>query len=231
MSRISVIGIACAIGLSMAARSSGQAETLGKATLAGGQVTIEFGRPSAEGRDVLSLVKPGVYWRIGDAAGATLTSDVDLSFGDQVVPKGTYLLVGNFKGGETWSIIVAEGSDRGKLVGVQAKALGKLEKTEEHVDELTVELYSRSQGEPRVESMELEADIGKTTLVASLIGKLLPNGDEPALPTEPADPGEGSRDSELDVRDASIVFAWGTSRIVVDFELRPPRAPSAPPQS
>jgi len=66
------------------------------ATLRGGQVTVGYGSPSSRGRDVLALIVPGGYWRMGADDNTTLNTQIDLRFGDETVPAGSYLLFFQF---------------------------------------------------------------------------------------------------------------------------------------
>jgi hypothetical protein len=60
--------------------------------LGGKYVMIEYGRPSAKGRDVLALAEPGKVWRMGADKSTTFTSDARVSFGKVAVPAGSYSL-------------------------------------------------------------------------------------------------------------------------------------------
>ena len=66
----------------------------GKAELdtAAGAITIDYGRPSLKGRDMLSRLQVGQYWRMGMNQATVLATPVDLSFGTVKVPKGSYSL-------------------------------------------------------------------------------------------------------------------------------------------
>jgi len=111
------------------------------ASIGGGQVKVDFVGPSAMGRDVMSLLAPGSYWRMGADKATTLTTDVDLKFGSSVVPKGTYKLVAHLAEDKTWSLVVAEdlgsGSKPTKVIG-QAK--GVISSTEAPVENMTIKL-------------------------------------------------------------------------------------------
>ena len=87
-----------------------------KATVAGKAVSIDYGRPSLQGRDMLGRATPGEPWRMGADAATTLTTAGDLSFGSTVVPKGTYTLTAtkDDKGG--WTLNVRDKDDKTKVV-------------------------------------------------------------------------------------------------------------------
>ena len=84
------VGILSAV---LVAPSSAQGAR-GKAELktAGGAVTVDYGRPSLEGRDMLSKLEEGSFWRLGMNEATVLTSPVDLTFGTTKVAKGSYSL-------------------------------------------------------------------------------------------------------------------------------------------
>jgi Protein of unknown function (DUF2911) len=75
------------------AGAQGQAAR-GKAELKAGSgaVTIDYGRPSLKGRDMLSRLEEGSFWRMGMNEATVLTTPVDLTFGATKVPKGSYSL-------------------------------------------------------------------------------------------------------------------------------------------
>ena len=121
----------------------------------GGVVTIEYGRPTLKGRDLLSLIRPGSYWRLGADRATTLTTEVDLTMGDgQSVAAGTYTLVLKSLGDDQWSLIVAEGAARGsgEPEGLVAELPMGTNKLDASVEALTIELSSEgSQGHLSIE--------------------------------------------------------------------------------
>lgn len=64
----------------------------GKAELnvAAGVVSVDYGRPSLKGRDMLSKLKDGDIWRMGMNQAAVFSSPADLSFGSTALDKGDY---------------------------------------------------------------------------------------------------------------------------------------------
>lgn len=111
------------------------------ATIGGGEVKVDFVGPSSDGRDVLSLIQPGSYWRMGADKATTFVTAVDLKFGDMTVPKGSYKLVAHFAEDKSWSLVVAEDLGGGfaptKVVGKVAGAISTLDAA---VDNMTIKL-------------------------------------------------------------------------------------------
>ncbi len=83
-------GLICAASIltAFAQGSRGKAELKTGA----GSITIDYGRPSLKGRDMISQLKEGDFWRMGMNQATVLTSPVDLMFGATKVPKGSYSL-------------------------------------------------------------------------------------------------------------------------------------------
>lgn len=131
-----------------------------KASVAGKAVSIEYGRPSLAGRDMLGRATPGEAWRMGADAATKLTTEADLAFGSAAVPKGSYILTAtkDEKGG--WTLNVLK-EDRSKLADVPL-ATGTLP---ESVETFTIELRGdKGKG-------ELELQWGTTSLKAPFTAK------------------------------------------------------------
>ena len=66
----------------------------GKAELKAGtgMITIDYGRPSLKGRDMLGQLKTGDVWRMGLDDPTVMTTPVDLVFGNTTIAKGSYRL-------------------------------------------------------------------------------------------------------------------------------------------
>jgi hypothetical protein len=90
------LGWACVAALvAFAAPAAAQAPAnRGKAEMKAGSgaITIDYGRPSLKGRDMLSQLQDGASWRMGMNQATVLTTPVDLTFGKTVVAKGAYSL-------------------------------------------------------------------------------------------------------------------------------------------
>jgi hypothetical protein len=111
------------------------------ASIGGGQVKVDYVGPAAMGRDVLSLLAPGSYWRMGADKATTLTTDVDLKFGDTLVPKGSYKLVAHLSEDKKWSLVVAEDLGSGfKPTKVIGEASGLISSNATPVENMTIKL-------------------------------------------------------------------------------------------
>lgn len=76
-----------------------------EATVGGATVSIEYGRPSLNGRDMLGMAEDGMVWRLGADQSTTLTTSGDLDFGGVAIPAGAYSLFAR-KSGDGWVLLV-----------------------------------------------------------------------------------------------------------------------------
>jgi hypothetical protein len=135
---LALVGLAIAMG---STPLLAQANPRGEASCCSGKVSIDYGRPSAKGRDVMGMIKPGSHWRMGADAATTLKTDVDLTFEDKVVPKGTYTLMAHFVEKEKWNLVVVKSGGRASnSADVVAEVPGDLETGQDNVEQMTIEL-------------------------------------------------------------------------------------------
>ena len=80
-----------------------------KVTVAGSEISVNYGRPSKRGRDIfggLGDMKWGMVWRMGANEATHFTTSKPLAFGDKMVPAGTYTLFALLDEAGKWELIV-----------------------------------------------------------------------------------------------------------------------------
>ena len=126
---------ALAAGLAVAAiafahnpRGKAEADFNGKA------VTVEYGRPSLNGRDMLGQATPGLVWRLGSEGATTITTQGELMIGSEMVPAGAYTLFAQRTDGG-WDLLVNSETGQSGLAHDPAKDLFSAPLTVEQADE------------------------------------------------------------------------------------------------
>ena len=120
----------------------GNEHGLTSAQIGQGTVSVEYHKPLAKGRDLLSMIQPGAYWRMGADATTLLKTEVDLNFGGTTVAKGEYALSAHFTDAESWSLVLSKSPGRrgGKPADILAEVPGTIAKTTAPVEAMTIEL-------------------------------------------------------------------------------------------
>ena len=128
LKRIALAAVAVAVAGPAFAQGNPRGEA--KATVAGKAVSVEYGRPSLKGRDMLGQAQVGQAWRMGADAATSLKTEADLAFGSVTVPKGEYILTATKVAPDKWTLNVLNKADRSKVADVPlapAKAEGSAE--------------------------------------------------------------------------------------------------------
>lgn len=105
MRRISFVLLVVGLMVTSAAwaqRGTAQVEIGGK------NIEIEYGRPSLQGRDMLSKLPIGQAWRMGMNTATMLKTDAMLHFGDVMVAAGEYRLTAKRVSETDWHLVIAK---------------------------------------------------------------------------------------------------------------------------
>ncbi len=106
----------------------------------GKSVTVEYGRPSLAGRDMLAKAPIGNEWRLGAGSPTALKTEADLSFGAKAVAKGDYILRARRDAEDKWTLLVK------KADAVVAEVPLTLSALADGVETLTIDLSAASGG-------------------------------------------------------------------------------------
>ena len=100
-------GLTAAVSLLLASAAAAQGVPRGNAdaTVGGAKVSVEYGRPSLKGRDMLGRAPAGTVWRTGADKSTTFKTSADISVGDKAIPAGEYSLFTKRVDDKTWHLI------------------------------------------------------------------------------------------------------------------------------
>jgi hypothetical protein len=73
-----------------------------EATIKGKKISINYGRPSLKGRDMLSKASVGTVWRLGMNQATTIETAADLTVAGKAVKAGKYSLWAKKTGDNAW---------------------------------------------------------------------------------------------------------------------------------
>jgi hypothetical protein len=118
------------------ALAQGSSRGEAKATVAGKEVVIDYGRPSLKGRDMLGQAEIGKPWRMGANQPTTLKTAADLTFGKVAVPKGDYILNAKKVEADKWVLLVLASADQPAVAEIPLESAT----IQEAVEVFTVEL-------------------------------------------------------------------------------------------
>jgi membrane fusion protein, copper/silver efflux system len=136
-----------AVGLLVMGRTTilahGNDRGLAKATIDKAQVSIDYGRPTLKGRDMLKKMAPGSLWRLGSDAATTIESNVDLDFGGTRVPKGKHILLARLVEPGKWTLVVSSKSAVNYEPSAKiAEVPMEFSEATDPVEELTIQLLN-----------------------------------------------------------------------------------------
>ena len=139
----SLLFIAALMVAALALPARAQVNPRGEASLklGGGNIKVSYGRPPLDGRNLLDMIQPGVNWRMGADNPTTLTTDIPLKVGGTTVPKGKHILLAQFTGKRSWTLVfskksVFEFQESDKI----AEVIGTLVDADQATDRVTISL-------------------------------------------------------------------------------------------
>ena len=125
-----------------------------EATVNGKKVSISYGRPALNGRDVLAQAPVGTVWRVGMNEATEITSEGDLVVGGTTLKAGKYSLWVRRTGDDTWTLAFHPktgiwGKPEMKE-GYAAELPLKLEKATDSAELLQIDLTDKGSGNAQV---------------------------------------------------------------------------------
>lgn len=142
---VGILSLVALVVPTMAQGNRGKAEL----KVSGGTITVDYGRPALKGRDMLSQLQDGMFWRMGMNQSTTFTTPVDLTFGSTKVAKGSYSLW-LVKTGEKFQLVFNSQTGQWGTQHDPSKDVDKVDMQEESipnsVETFTIDLESASGG-------------------------------------------------------------------------------------
>ena len=137
-----------------------------EASFNGKTVSVDYGRPSLNGRDMLGMATAGMVWRLGSEAATTITTEGDLMIGSQMVPAGAYTLFAQ-KSDDGWDLLVNSetgqwGTDHNPEKDLFSSPL-KVEKASDSAEMFTISLMADGM------NGTLNMQWGETALITELM--------------------------------------------------------------
>ena len=130
----------CLAATAFAQANRGTAEV----TIKGKRISIDYGRPSLKGRDIFSMVQPGMVWRLGMNQATQITTDADLKVAGTEVKAGKYTLWAKKTGPDSWVLAfhpkTGVWGEPALKEGFIAELPLKMEKTSDSAEQLTISL-------------------------------------------------------------------------------------------
>ena len=100
--KLRIIVAACVLLLGALPVLSQQSRGKSEATIKGKKITIDYGRPALQGRDMIGMAKPGMVWRLGMDEATEISTNATLVVGPKEVKPGKYTLWAKKTGETQW---------------------------------------------------------------------------------------------------------------------------------
>lgn len=140
--------IGLVLGLAVACAAQAAKRGAAEATVNGKKVSISYGRPSLQGRDLLAQAQTGMVWRLGMNEATEIKTDGTLVVGGKELTAGKYTLWVRKTGDDTWTLAFHPKTGVWGAPplreGYAAETPLKLEKATDSADQLMVDLADKS---------------------------------------------------------------------------------------
>ena len=145
-----IVAVATVMSIRTLAQPPGSPHETVKATVAGADISIEYGRPYMRGRKIMGgLVPYGRVWRTGADAATTMTTSKPLVIGDTTVPVGKITLY-TLPAEDQWKLILNKQTGQWGTEYDQSKDLARVDLTKKAltapVDQLTFAIEPGASG-------------------------------------------------------------------------------------
>ena len=98
-----VVAVVMLMNITVTALSQ-QGRGKAEATIKGKKISIDYGRPSLQGRDMLGLAKPGMVWRLGMDEATEIQTAATLVVAGKELKPGKYTLWAKKTGAMDWTL-------------------------------------------------------------------------------------------------------------------------------
>jgi len=119
-----------------------------EATIKGKKVSIDYGRPTLQGRDMIGMAKPGTTWRLGMDDATEIQTAGTLVVGGKELKPGKYTLWAKKTGDAAWNLAFHPATgvwgDPPLETGYVAQMPLKLEKVPASTEKLTIILADKA---------------------------------------------------------------------------------------
>jgi hypothetical protein len=142
--------IATVLLVLLLAAVSGFAQDRGKAeaTVKGKKITIDYGRPALQGRDMIGMAKAGQVWRLGMNEATEIQTNGTLVVGGKELKPGKYSLWAKKTGDTQWVLgfhpETGLWGDPAKTSGYIAELPLKLEKATSSAEQLNINVADKA---------------------------------------------------------------------------------------
>ena len=94
----------CCVSAVQAQNTNAATRGNAEATIKDKKISINYGRPSMKGRDLLAQAPVGTVWRVGMNQATEITTAADLLIGDKELKAGKYTLWVRRTGEDAWTL-------------------------------------------------------------------------------------------------------------------------------